>query len=121
MKISPNKKIYRRPTRPRHCFYSLKNEGVNSEINNTVKEECNNYLENWRLDMDEAIASISVHGKHYQEMLAQVNFKTNPSEGELRKLKIKIPQTETNIDVYLQTLEGNKVHGEIALPELDEK
>jgi hypothetical protein len=78
-------------------------------------------MENCKLDLDEAISSIEVYGKSYKETLAEVTFKTNPTEEELRQLKIKIPQSERIITFYLKTMEGNKLHGGVSFPELDSR
>ncbi len=51
-------------------------------------------------------------------MLAQIMFKTNPTEEDLKNLKIKVPESEKMIDIHLKTIEGEKLFASTNLPNL---
>lgn len=54
-------------------------------------------------------------------MLAQVMFKTNPSEDDLKNLRIKVPESEKMIDIHLRTMEGGRLFASTNLPNLEER
>lgn len=48
----------KKPIRTRRFDYLIKNEAMNYEINNKITDEMNNYIQNIRIDVDEAISSL---------------------------------------------------------------